>query len=148
MATRPEDRRHASSAPPATRSRILERADNRCEQCHVANGDAIVRGIEKDAGTFQRFEGDGEVFAAEDGRLLGYCKASEFCGCKWTRVVLAIVRLDTVHENVSDDQLKALCQRCRLAHDAERRRVNAAATHRSRWAIGDLFDVDATEGAE
>ncbi|WP_175927362.1 hypothetical protein [Burkholderia cepacia] len=141
MPIKPEPHNHCPATWPATRARILARAGNRCEQCHVANGDDVVRGIDKDAGTFQRLEGDGEVFAADDGRLLGYCKASEYCGCKWTRIVLTIARLDHVHEHASDDNLKALCQRCGLAHRAEHRRTKAAATRRARNAIGDLFDV-------
>ncbi|MGY6240180.1 hypothetical protein ACW910_22115 (plasmid) [Burkholderia ambifaria] len=108
MPIKPEAHSHVSATWLATRARILARAGNRCEQCQVAHGDDIVRGIDKDAGTFQRLEGDGEVFAADDGRLLGYCKASEYCGNKWTRIVLTIVRLDHVREHVSDDNLKAL----------------------------------------
>ncbi|WP_321882562.1 hypothetical protein [Burkholderia cepacia] len=148
MPIKPETRSLCPATWPATRARILARAGNRCEQCHVANGDDIVRGIDKDAGTFQRLEGDGEVFAAEDGRLLGYCKASEYCGCKWTRIVLTIVRLDHVPEHDEDDNLRALCQRCGLAHDAEHRRTKAATTRRARKAIGDLFDVATTGESE
>ncbi|MDN7592284.1 hypothetical protein [Burkholderia seminalis] len=145
MPIKPESHNHCPATRPSTRARILARAGNRCEQCHVANGDDIVRGIDKDAGTFQRLEGDGEVFAADDGRLLGYCKASEYCGCKWTRIVLTIVRLDHAPEHTSNDNLKVLCQRCRLAHGAKHRRTRVAATRRARRAIGDLFD-DAVTG--
>ncbi|KUY96871.1 hypothetical protein WS98_21565 [Burkholderia territorii] len=148
MQTSRDARRDPSATWHATRARILARAGNRCEQCQVANGDDIVRGIEKDVGTFQRLEGDGEVFAADDGRLLGYCKASEYCGCRWTRIVLTVVRFDGAHEHASDDNLKALCQRCRLEHDAEHRRAKAAATRRARKAIGDLFDPQTTGGNE
>jgi hypothetical protein len=128
------------------RERILVRSDNCCEQCRVANGDMIVRGIDKDAGTFQRFEGDGEVYAADDGRLLGRCKASEYCGNKWTRVVLTIAHLDHVPEHCDDDNLKALCQRCHLAYDAEHHRANAQATRHARKAIGDLFAKETNNG--
>ncbi|WP_323122490.1 hypothetical protein [Burkholderia alba] len=148
MPIKPETRSLCPATWPATRACILARAGNRCEQCHVVNGDDIVRGIDKDAGTFQRLEGDGEVFAVDDGCLLGYCKASEYCGCKWTRIVLTIVRLDHSPEHASDDNLKALCQRCGLAHDAEHRRAKAAATRRARKAIGDLFDVAVTGESE
>lgn len=66
MQTSRDARRDPSATWHATRARILARAGNRCEQCQVANGDDIVRGIEKDVGTFQRLEGDGEVFAADN----------------------------------------------------------------------------------
>ncbi|MFP3506742.1 hypothetical protein [Burkholderia sp. SIMBA_062] len=148
MQINPDARRGPSATWHATRARILARAGNRCEQCQVASGDDIVRGIDKDAGTFQRLAGDGEVFAADDGRLLGYCKASEYRGCKWTRIALSVVRLDRAHKDASDDNLQALCQRCRLEHDAEHRRVKAAATRRARKAIGDLFDLETTGGNE
>ncbi|WP_175719088.1 hypothetical protein [Burkholderia anthina] len=140
MQIKPEARRRYPANWDEVRARILARAGNRCEQCHVANGDHIVRGIDKDVGTFQRFEGDGEVYAAEDGRLLGYCKASEYCGCKWRRIVLTIASLDHVPRHLSDDNLKALCQRCRLAYDAKHHRAKAAVTRRARKAIGDLFE--------
>ncbi|MDF0506408.1 hypothetical protein POK33_37280 [Burkholderia cenocepacia] len=148
MQINPDASRDSSATWNATRARILARAGNRCEQCQVASGDDIVRGIEKDAGTFQRLAGDGEVFAAGDGQLLGYCKASEYCGCKWTRIALSVVRLDRAQKDASDDNLKALCQRCRLEHDAEHRRAKAAATRRARKAIGDLFDPETTGGNE
>jgi len=140
---KPENRSRYPGNWPEIRERILARASNRCEQCSVANGDMIVRGIDKDAGTFQRFEGDGEVYAADDGKLLGYCKASEYCGCKWTKVVLTIAHLDHAPENCADDNLKALCQRCHLAYDASHHAETARATRRSRKAIGDLFPESA-----
>ena len=44
MPIKPETRNHCPATWPPTRARILARAGNRCEQCHVANGDDIVRG--------------------------------------------------------------------------------------------------------
>lgn len=139
MPIKPENLKRYPADWKMIRAAILERAGDRCEQCHVANADMIVRGIDKDAGTFQRFEGDGEVYAADDGRLLGHCKASEYRGNKWTRVVLTCAHLDHVPEHVEPSNLKALCQRCHLAYDAEHHQKNAAETRRSRKAIGDLF---------
>lgn len=141
MPIKPENRARYPKNWKEIRARILVRANNCCEQCRVANGDMIVRGIGNDAGTFQRFEGDGEVYAADDGRLLGRCKASEYCGNKWTRVVLTIAHLDHVPEHCDDDNLKALCQRCHLAYDAEHHAKNAAVTRRARKAIADLFET-------
>jgi 5-methylcytosine-specific restriction endonuclease McrA len=139
MPIKPENKARYPKNWPEIRVLILMRANDRCEQCKVANGDLIVRGIDKDAGTFQRFEGDGEVYAADDGRYLGLCKASEYCGNKWTRIVLTIAHLDHVPENVAESNLKALCQRCHLAYDAEHHTETARATRRARKAIGDLF---------
>ncbi|MCW3675430.1 hypothetical protein [Burkholderia cenocepacia] len=145
MPIKPENRGRYPANWPAIRARILARANNRCEQCHVANGDTITRGVDKDAGTFQRFSGEGEVYAADDGRVLGFCRASEYSSNgRWTTIVLTIAHLDHVPEHCDDDNLKALCQRCHLAYDAEHHRANAAATRRARKAIGDLFDAART----
>ncbi|MBN3815864.1 hypothetical protein G3N57_04245 [Paraburkholderia sp. Se-20369] len=141
MPIKPENRGRYPADWPEIRARILARAGSRCEQCRVENGDTIVRGIDKDAGTFQRFEGGGEVYAADDGRMLGYCKASEYCGNRWTNVVLTIAHLDHVPEHCEDNNLKALCQRCHLAYDAEHHAATARETRRARKAIGDLFDT-------
>ncbi|HDR9879773.1 hypothetical protein F7R21_02110 [Burkholderia latens] len=54
-------------------------------------------------------------------------------------------RIAYAPEHTSDDNLKVLCQRCRLAHGAEHRCARVAATRRARRAIGDLFD-DAVTG--
>lgn len=139
MPIKPENRGRYPANWKEIRARILAHAGNCCEQCRVANGDMIVRGIDKDAGTFQRFDGDGEVYAADDGRLLGRCKASEYCGNKWTHVVLTIAHMDHVPEHCDDSNLKALCQRCHLAYDAEHHAETAKQTRRARKAIGDLF---------
>lgn len=143
MPIKPENKARYPADWKQIRERILKRADDCCEQCRVKNGDMIVRGLGADAGTFQRFEGDGEVYAADDGRYLGLCKASEYCGKKWTRVVLTIAHLDHVPEHAEETNLKALCQRCHLAYDAEHHRINAHATRRARKAIGDLFPEEA-----
>ncbi|WP_321905193.1 hypothetical protein [Paraburkholderia tropica] len=139
MPIKPENRSRYQDDWEQIRERILARAGHCCEQCRVANGDVIVRGIDKDAGTFQRFEGNGEVYAADDGRLLGHCKASEYCGNRWTKVVLTIAHLDHVPEHCDDENLKALCQRCHLAYDAQHHAETARQTRRARNAIGDLF---------
>jgi 5-methylcytosine-specific restriction endonuclease McrA len=139
MPIKPENKGRYPANWKEIRAAILKRAGDRCEQCNVLNGDMIVRGIDKDAGTFQRFEGDGEVYAADDGRVLGRCKASDYCGNRWTKVVLTIAHLDHVPEHVEEANLKALCQRCHLAYDAEHHAETARATRHARKAIGDLF---------
>lgn len=140
MPIKPENKARYPANWKQIRERILKRAGNCCEQCRVANADVIVRGVEKDAGTFQRFEGDGEVYDAEDGRLLGHCKASEYSGNRWTRIVLTVAHLDHVPEHCDDENLKALCQRCHLAYDADHHRENASVTRRARKMNLELFE--------
>lgn len=56
-----------------------------------------------------------------------------------SRVVLTVAHLDHTPENVSDDNLKAMCQRCHLTYDAKHHAANAARTARSKRAAADLF---------
>jgi hypothetical protein len=120
------------------RASILERADNRCEQCRVPNGEIIVRGIEKDAGTYMNQHAD--VFDAETGEHLGQWRMSDYCcNGKGVKIVLTIAHMDHVPENCDPSNLKALCQRCHLAYDAEHHAETARATRHARKAIGDLF---------
>jgi hypothetical protein len=141
MPIKPENLARYPDNWPEIRAAILERAGNRCEQCCVANGDFIVRGIDTDAGTFQRFEGDGEVYDADDGHLLGRRRASEYCGNRWTKIVLTIAHLDHTPENCDPSNLKALCQLHHLRYDAEHHRINAWKTRHARKAIGELFET-------
>lgn len=41
-----------------------------------------------------------------------------------SRVVLTTAHLDHVPENVDDDNLRAMCQRCHLAYDQDHHRAN------------------------
>jgi len=65
----------------------------------------------------------------------------EFCGVEnksfqirdhggWTKIVLTVAHLDHTPENCSDDNLKALCQRCHLAYDQTHHQCNARETRR------------------
>ena len=57
-----------------------------------------------------------------------------------SRVVLTVAHLNHIPEDVSDGNLRALCQRCHLTYDAKHHAANAAATARRGRALGDLFD--------
>lgn len=121
------------------RERILTRAENRCEQCDVPNGEMVVRGAGNDSGTYM-LDQDGIVRNAETGEILGQCRLSDYEIGRISKVVLTIAHLDHVPEHCSDDNLKALCQRCHLAYDAKHHQETAAATRRARKAMGDLFE--------
>lgn len=56
-----------------------------------------------------------------------------------SRVVLTTAHIDHQPENCDPANLRAWCQRCHLAYDADHHRANAAATRKSRLAAGDLF---------
>lgn len=119
------------------RADILKRADNCCEQCKVPNGATIMRGTGQDADTYMN--DDAEVFGALNGALLGRCRMDEYEG-RPVRIVLTIAHLDHTPENCAPANLRAWCQRCHLAYDAEHHRRNAAKTRRDRKAMADLFE--------
>ena len=97
--------------------RIIERAGNCCEICHIANGAKVYsvevliqggRGISwrrvwltswSDVVRFRAFTND----------------------MKEVKVILTVAHLDhdEMNHNVSDDRLKALCQYCHLLYDSE-----------------------------
>jgi hypothetical protein len=56
-----------------------------------------------------------------------------------TRIVLAAAHLDHDPTNNRLRNLKSLCQRCHIIHDAPYHRAQRWITHRRRYAAGDLF---------
>lgn len=59
-----------------------------------------------------------------------------------SRVVLTTAHMNHVVEDVSDGNLRALCQRCHLRWDAGHHAETARRTRRARLAAGDLFTED------
>lgn len=144
MPIKPENRGRYPGDWAAIRTRILARAGNCCERCKAPNLTMIARGEGRHAGAYMT--DDAEVIDAETGEVLGQCRMSDYAVSRMVRVVLTIAHLDHTPENCSDDNLRALCQRCHLRYDAEHHRVNAQATRRARLARADLFE-DAGIGA-
>lgn len=123
-----------------------ERAGNRCEQCKAPNGAMIRRAY---------YEGRPIYFLQEMTVYeTGLCAVTgeEVDGAFWddcdarrpVRVVLTVAHLDHRPENCAPENLRALCQRCHLAYDADLHRANAAATRRARKAARDLFEGEGT----
>jgi 5-methylcytosine-specific restriction endonuclease McrA len=139
MPIKPENRERYPANWKQIRARILARAEDRCEQCKALNGSIIVRGTGGDAGTYM--DADAEVYDAETGKYLGTWRMSDYeCNGNGVKIVLTIAHMDHVPEHCDDDNLKALCQRCHLAYDAEHHAETSRATRRARKAIGDLFE--------
>jgi len=57
-------------------------------------------------------------------------------------VVLTTAHLDHTPENVADENLVSLCQRCHLAYDAAQHAATAARTRREQMQTLELFDKD------
>lgn len=145
MPIKPEKRALYPKDWPAISQRIrFERAKGRCEQCGAPHGKVIARGEGEHRGTYML--ADGTVHDASDGTRLGRARMSEYQS-RWVAVVLTVAHLDHDPTNSSDDNLRALCQRCHLAYDAAHHAANAAATRRARRATGDLF-TPASEGGD
>jgi 5-methylcytosine-specific restriction endonuclease McrA len=56
-----------------------------------------------------------------------------------SKVVLTVAHLNHDPSNCSDDNLKALCQRCHLRYDAKLHAMNASRTRRLGLRNGELF---------
>jgi 5-methylcytosine-specific restriction endonuclease McrA len=137
MPIKPENRARYPKDWPAIRARILARAGNACEKCKAPNRTRIARGAGKDEGTYML--DTAEVFCADTGQHLGSCRHSDYQLARMVDVVLTIAHLDHTPENCADDNLRAWCQRCHLAYDAEHLRANAQATRRAKAGTLELF---------
>lgn len=97
------------------RLRILERAQHKCEFCGVPNHIEVMR------------DNEGKWLPADEAldqmEKMPYWRFCEIWGRTQTptKIVLTIAHIDHDIANNSDDNLKALCQKCHLAHDTEQR---------------------------
>lgn len=91
------------------RERILLRANNCCEFCDAPNHGIIYR-VEK---------GKSDWKLMPEGHI---ADAMAMDGTKFTKIVLTIAHLDhdKLNHGVTDDRLRALCQRCHLSYDLPR----------------------------
>lgn len=130
MPIRPENKaRYPKNWKEISKRIRFERAGGKCEKCSAPNGELIARGVASDAGTYML--SDGKVFCEETGEHLGYAKGSEYNAKRLTNVVLTVAHLDHQPENNAEENLKALCQKCHLTHDADHHKATRAKTRRS-----------------
>ena len=139
MPIRPENRKRYPKNWPAIRAAILERAAHRCEFCGVPDGALIVRD-HGPAGATYTLVNTGAVHDATTGEQWGYAAPSALAGRKRTRVILTTAHLDHTPEHNDPSNLRALCCRCHLLHDAAHHRQSAWQRRRASKAWGDLFD--------
>lgn len=158
MPIKPENRHRYPRDWKQIHAAILTRAGHSCEQCGVPNHAVGYRG---EFGDFIRLRGNGPCDAAgcgldwpNTGRRLDYADALEFArqynshagnrdaaGNRWIVIVLTVAHLDHTPENCDPTNLRALCQRCHLAYDADHHQRTAYRTRRNGKAAGDLFDA-------
>lgn len=140
MPIRPEDRAKYPQDWPAISRRIRERAGQCCEQCKAPNGKIICR--MGDEYSLPRPDGEIAIYSAEDGLFIRW--ASPHCsgdGRCWrpVRVVLTVAHLDHNPENCSEENLRALCQRCHLRHDSSQHKETRRRTKDERSGQRSLF---------
>jgi len=127
-----KDLRHHYEGPEweAIRAAILERAGHRCEQCRKPDRTDVEvdeKGHWRDASEWYWHDERGERvnYRARYARL--------------SRVVLTVAHLNHEPTDNRPENLRGLCQRCHLAHDAPLHRRNAAAT---RWKKRNNLEFD------
>lgn len=119
--------------------RVRDAAAWKCQRCK-APGRTIARGDGDDAGTYML--GDGRVFDDETGQARGMARGSEYLVSRWVHIVLTVAHLDHDPSNNADDNLRALCQKCHLAHDKAQHAESARETRRGRKAAGNLPGIE------
>ena len=123
------------------RPSILQRANNCCEKCNVANYEIIIRGEYAGVKVYQL--DDGKIFNSENGDYMGsdYLGAINNASEKFTEIILTIAHLDNDPENlqVNDDRLKALCQRCHLLIDKDANLKKRRETLDKKKGMSNLF---------
>ena len=111
----------------------FEVAGNRCQFCDVPNGALIVRSVSDPYRYLihKSFNNRAE-YQWPDGRPAHNQELLADFQSKPIRVVLTVAHLNHDTADNSDDNLRALCQRCHNRHDVEYRKKNRAATHASK----------------
>lgn len=118
MPISPENRARYPKNWKQIRERIRDRAGNRCEQCGVPNH--VYRN--NTTGEWTRNEMQVEAWTCADGD-------------KVTRIVCTVSHTNHVIEDCSDENLRFLCQRDHLAHDAQHHAQNSYKSRRKGRAL-------------
>ena len=114
------------------RPRILERANNCCENCLVKNYEWIIRGIN----CYQKL--DGAIFNMKS-ELITYDYVGSVSNKKPIKIILTIAHLDHDIKNNDLSNLKALCQKCHLDYDKNFHAENRRKTQNAKQGLSDLF---------
>lgn len=114
------------------RQAALDRADNKCSRCKVPNGATVERRMVRSSGVCRAWwrRVAKKTWYDEKGKR---AIAPEPFTRTWTLLItLTVAHLDHNPENMSDDNLEALCCRCHLMHDREHHAINAKRTRQIR----------------
>lgn len=142
MPIRPENRARYPADWPTIRELVLRRARWHCEACGVR--DRALGGRMR-GGQWLRAQPLGERRLRLEWPEPG---AWAWCGgdksgatdyLRIVRIVLTIAHLDHTPEHCALENLRALCQRCHLAHDLKHHLETRYRTRREGLALADLF---------
>ncbi len=131
-----------SKYPPdwkAIRARILKRANNCCEFCGLPNYSWIIRSS-VDGARYLVLKPDSIYYLDDEPVRLSEIPA-EFAAQPDVKVVLTVAHLDHDVTNNDDGNLKALCQRCHLTHDAKVHAQHARETRIERSGQMTFFEM-------
>lgn len=116
---------------PQISQRIRERANWRCEECGVRNGEL---GGRAPSGNWHRASPLGCNGQLPAVGQYAWCDGYSLSQLRIIRIVLTVAHLDHTPENCEPGNLRAWCQRCHNRYDiAERRR---GIKERARAALG------------
>lgn len=92
MPIKPENKARYPKEWKAIRARILKRAGDCCEWCHVPNKARITRGTGEDAETYM--DANANVWCANTGEHFGQTHMSSYeCNGRWINIVLTIAHV-------------------------------------------------------
>jgi len=121
------------------RAEILARAHNRCEKCGRQN---LTAHIVSPSGYWCVYSVDGarDIWHDENGRIVD--RPVDDTLSHLTRTILTVSHQDHDPTNNAPSNLKALCQRCHLVHDAKEHASNARRTRARKAGQCELKGVE------
>lgn len=102
------------------RARVLNRAANCCEQCRKPNGERVFV-VTRPATAEMYWSFGGALWRDRHGRPAPLIPRS--AEIRRIRVKIGVAHLDHNPQNNSDVNLRALCDFCHLAHDANHHKL-------------------------
>lgn len=135
MPIKPENVARYPADWPDIRARIQQRAGDKCEECGVQNRAWGYR----ENGAFHPVNKPQVIEMVKSGREWVQ-PPFDFGPHRVIEIVCTVSHTDHTPENCADGNLRFLCQRCHLAHDAVHHAQTRYQTRREGLAISDLFD--------
>lgn len=129
------------------RKATLTRAGDKCEKCGRPNGEVVVVGKNGDWRSLEYYQGWADSNGCPIPCPSGYYDNHEETnpGYHGAKTILTISHQDHDPTNNAPSNLKALCQRCHLTHDAKEHASNARRTRARKAGQCELFETEAAE---